>query len=479
MINISDSSVDPSPLFNDQRIASYKWGTGEMVFNEKVSQSTNKMFDAVLFADMTGNFIAETLEETLKTIAFIHEYRHFQQDFSSGLGLWDYYCRNTNLISKLSNIKQLNGFSKCFENYEEFEGYNDIINSEKELLSEILAGNEKEEFLQIRQALSELGLPKEWAGLFSTRRVLELDATVYTMNKVLSLKWINPKILEEPEILRAYNILEMNSEYSELYIFFLGQLNHYFDDSIGLSEKYKLIDGVIQLLIFLSISHPDPETIKKRRLDKLSCLPGVKLIKIFIAFFKIWNEFSNSGEFLSEDFEKAIYESAGIDYPTVSEVAKGWESFFRGTYIDPFLGITNTRLGIFEKKYIKPQFTKTQKPEYYSHAFLGEPLDFFPTYDALLLIDNLAEDKHVLGDLYSHDKKEYFIDMRKKNNTKKLVDFFSGKSNIFKCSYAGFNGCSISKSYCSKIDSHALIPKDEGCYVSKTIHDDHPLSIVF
>jgi hypothetical protein len=177
-------SADPSPYLQNQRLAAYEWGSGEILLSPASAFKKEQFFIRNATALQKGVIIDSAKDDLLCLIALLHEYRHFQQDHLSGFGHWDYICRTKQIISAISLAKQLSHDAT-------FHGpLDDWVRGsiDKQVLNN-LRFDEKEEIDQISQyVVEELHQPREAANVLSTRRLLEMDAVLYTLRIFLILK---------------------------------------------------------------------------------------------------------------------------------------------------------------------------------------------------------------------------------------------------------------------------------------------------
>jgi hypothetical protein len=79
----TQEEYDGSPLLYNQRLAWYEWGSGEIVFSPAAALPIG--FSRALMEASQGATSLESLDDLTRLVAFIHELRHFQQDYLRAL----------------------------------------------------------------------------------------------------------------------------------------------------------------------------------------------------------------------------------------------------------------------------------------------------------------------------------------------------------------------------------------------------------
>lgn len=446
----------PTALFTSQSLAFYLWGEVELSFGKDVTQKKGS-FLRLIASEAEGFCVAKTRQEVIETISFIHEYRHFQQDFILGIGMWDYIFRNEEIERVLSFTKQ------CESDVSTVRLCLDGIYPRKN--RPIIHGNEREEIAHLKSELKKKSMPQELAGLFTARRLLELDATIYTSSIINRFKWSSVAIDHLDNLKEYHSILNMPQEYNETIIFILNEFHVFLDGGIKDTERLNVINAIIKLLVYFSLNHPDPKTQIELGLTPEDCLPGVRFIRFLNAIPEIWNSVTNIGK----DFEKLLISACKVKYPTVKECADGWIDFLEKNNKNiPFKGHTKARLDIIKKIYCD---NNNEDQNIYKSIALGQSLKFSIEYDLPFFpnyIDKSDTQMILTSRMMGCD--DYYIDTKRHVNAWRFSQFIIGKSKKYECVYSR-GLCPIAKEKCiTGIDSIEYIPSDEKCLTNSILN---------
>lgn len=467
MHNQSETFLDPSTLFSTRRIASYSWGAAELVFGPDATQGEH--FKKMLFARQFG-FTAETRDEVLETICLVHEYRHFQQDFIFGVGAWDYLFRNAEAERTLGLIKQINGFNDVVDY--------DLARIRPIDITPMLHRDPQTELDDLRHEATRLNMPTELAGLFSIRRLLELDAAIYTYYTVTNMKWTKSAIAHLPHLKEFYSISQLPDEYTETLMFLAGELNYYFDDELEGEQRIEFVFSIVRLLVVLALSHPDPETMAQRNLSQHDCLPGVRLMRSARALSDAWGNAHPA----TPDFDRLLSSATGFDYPTLEEYAQGWDTYLNTfAKTDSFPEYSNVRAKIFSQRYLEYSDSKAIPNPSYLTAMSGEPLEFAAMYNLPLSTKNLdGSPSPMTLTNRSLANEDFNLDRTRHVNVWRLSDFYRGVNKKFACIFGDSGMCPVRQDVCKAgIERPAQIPDDPVCRINVTVRDPTPNSIKF
>jgi hypothetical protein len=108
-------SADPSPHLYNQRLAAYEWGAGEILLSPTAAFRRKNFLMDNAAALGQGFFVATSKADLLCLIALLHEFRHFQQDYLTGLGHWDHIARARQIASTISMAKQLSSDATAYQ----------------------------------------------------------------------------------------------------------------------------------------------------------------------------------------------------------------------------------------------------------------------------------------------------------------------------------------------------------------------------
>lgn len=326
----------------------------------------------------------------------------------------------------------------------------------------------KTEIRYLRDEITRLALPIELSGMFTVRRLLELDAAVYTYLICNRKLWRHEAAVHLEDLVPFYSIAHLPQEYTETLFFIMGELNAFWDGEIEDDDRINALILTVRLLVFLSLCYPDPVTMQQRGLTHVDCLPGIRLIRMLRALANAWGEHSPA----SAEFERRLYQETRLDYPILGEYANGWVAFFDTLYqADHFPEYSKVRSEVMTKRFLR--LSGKSRDWSYLMAMGGEPLHFLTESSLRIYCNNtdgtpspvLLLNKSLVDDGYNIDRIRHV-------NAWRLAEYFRGKAQKFHCALAGSGACGVERAICRVgFQTPVEFPRDAECRVSATVRD--------
>lgn len=463
---------DSSPCLNNQRLASYEWGSGELLFSPPAALKDGFVVKSFIEL-LQGKTSLEDSDDLICLIALVHEYRHFQQDFLTGVGNWDYVARIDKVISTLSLAKQLSadGFITVPMDPEM------VPFSDGEITS-ILHGNPATEIGPIKSVLvDEFKAPVELAGLFTTRRLLEMDAVLYTYELITSTKLSlkgrdNLKKLKE-----FFSYTQMPSIYAETTQFCLLEFLRGIKEDLALADRIDNIIRWLRLLLTLALAHPDPVSVHANNLQREDYIPGVRFLRLMRALGKRLQD--PEGNYSSmREFESKLINATGLQYQSYLDFGEGWSRYLGSMQRDPFASVTTTRKSTLDIKFENHVGSDEKVAGIYSAAIVGESLMSFSHYDLPLFMRRTDGESHplILTGRVFHDP-HYNVDRLRSVLAWRLAEFISRRRGAVLCPLTEAY-CNVRTDRCKEpFATLSDLPLNPGCLFRQTCFDSDPQHI--
>lgn len=459
--SLEGSDFDATPRLRNGPVASYEWGCGDLHFSPLAEQ--HKRSFVTLLAGMSERIMqGENREELLSTIALIHEYRHFQQDFGMGVGCWDYVRTVTESISTFNFAKH------AAPGHQLIDPLAETLASHDRRASMLLVNTPHTNELEVlREVLKrETDLPEAMAGLFTTRRLLEADAVIYTYRILNSLKYSKSGITALNSLRKRYSIFFMPEAYRETIIVSLQNIVEDLESFRDLS----LLDAAISITAFavsLALARPDPETQATCNLSHEDVLPGVKYIRMLCSL----HVYDRVPDGSIPSIEEMMLANAPVKYPRYLEIGAGWKEYLKTNIEeDVFPAVTARRLLVLERKF--DCRSKDDQTRIYNQAFFGDPMSFIADFEVPLFMKNESGNVDpILFPGKDFDNSEYFYDRKRLLSAARLARYVNRTSNTYECPYdMGF--CSVRQEKCERpYTSLHDLPLDEECRIRQFVED--------
>jgi hypothetical protein len=461
-----DIDFDASPILNHGKLASYEWGAGELTFSPEASLRKD-LFTRSLIEIAQGFTSLETRDDLLCLVSLVHEYRHFQQDLMTGFGNWDYVARLNAVIERFSLCKYTSGDGSISDGAEYIRDFYDM-NSERVTLSRPIA----KEIEVIGEVLErDFHVSRELASLFTTRRILEMDAVLYTSGTIKSLKMsklANETLLNMGEI---YEFVEMPPLYAETITFCLSQLHNTVIDDEPPQKRIQSFLFSLRVILNLSLMHPSPDLLDQRGHTWQDYLPGVRLVRLLRATADLMKD-SAAIAGTPEDFDRDLCARTGFPYPTYKESLYSWDSQLATLSPNPFQELTQARLFATRKKLYQDNEVPKDN-EIYRPVFAGENALSMITYDLPLFATRTdggeqamtMTGRAIVSSDFAYDRKRAILAWR-------LSSLAVGARQNFSCPLTGKGYCTIQTERCSKpFERFDDLPKNSECRARATVTD--------
>ena len=460
-------TTDPSPLLHNQRLAAYEWGAGEILLSPTAAFKKNDFFMKNAVAIGGGFIAASSKTDLLCLIAALHEYRHYQQDYLTGLGHWDYIERTKQTIGTISFAKYLSRDGTVFEPLE-----SDACDIRESQASYHFYKKETSEIDQIGQYIvEELKQPREAANLLSTRRLLEMDAVLYTY-LILTRSKANGRAIRNLKTVRNYFVFtEMEDVYGETIRFCYQNIRRLVIDNTPTDHLDNILHAV-RILLTIAFAHPDPESLARLGHDPVHYIPGVRFFRMLLACIKqMQSDEHHPSPF---EFEKAMIAKAGFSYPTFVECESGWANYFSNWKKgDVYSEVTEARREAIQEKYKNVFSDEERLARVYSDAITGESILAFSSYDLPLLLrrtDGQSHDSYFTN--RSFRVRGYEVDRLRSVYGWRLSEFLLQRRKGFLCPFAQTSYCTAKVERCQRSYSDLRdVPASQKCRVRQTCFD--------
>jgi hypothetical protein len=455
---------DASPLLYNRRIAAYEWGGGQIIFSP-IAGFNKKGFLTRNLVALDRGFIGDNdRPDMICLLAFLHEYRHYQQDYQTGVGHWDYVARTRHIAKTLSLAK---GMSADFTAHEPLDPY--MAGHVEGQSNCLLHREEHREISLIRDILATSEPNADMlAPLVTTRRILEADAVLDVYMLIQRVHTSEASAAALHALKQYYAFYEMPEAYSETLILALNSFNQRVKEDIGDAEKIENFLKTIRMLLIMSLAHPDPATIERLGHDATDYLPGVRFIRLMQASIKHMLAVDEHPPSLRE-FEASLIAKTGFPYPSFFDCETGWISYFKSMDQDPFPGMTEARSDTLVRKYRCGDGAEEAMAGLLQSLLKGSLLSFLD-YDLPLLMrrsDGAPQD--VLLTARGLAKPEYNMDRVRHVSAWRLSEFIARRRPFFSCPVFDTGYCKVETARCRQpFTDLSAVPISEDCRVRMT-----------
>jgi hypothetical protein len=467
-------ATDASPLLYNRRIAAYEWGGGEIIFSPIAGFNKKGFLTHNLIALDQGHIRKNDSADDLRCLlAFLHEYRHYQQDLQTGIGHWDYVARTRHIINTLSFAKDFSGDGTAHEPLDPPMAH--YIESTSECL---LHREESREMELIRDTLARTEPnPEELAPLVTSRRMLEADAVLYVYMLLKRSQASKPTLAALKTLRHFYAFTEMPEEYAATLMLALRSFNNRVAEDIDDQQKLQNFLINIRMLLTMSLAHPDPDTLERLGHDKTDYLPGVRFIRLVNASIKQMLAVNERPRSMRE-FEASLIAKTGFSYPSYFDCEIGWAAYFKPTDEDPFPGLTEARRDTLARKYKPSDGVEEAVRQIYRDRSGGSVWSFLE-YDLPLLMrrtDGVPQD--ILLTSRGIAKPEYNVDRLRHLLAWRLCEFIARRRPTFSCPLSKSPYCDARIERCRQPYEHLNdVPATDACRARKTTFDTNPESL--
>ena len=426
-LELAKDDYDAAPCLHNLRLASYEWGAGEMQFSPFAALKSEIFRRGIVELDC-GIITLETRRDLSCLIAFTHEHRHFQQDYSTGLGHWDFVAR----INKIVDTFSLSiNFSDAHV-VDQIPAY--LLPHVKKDSQIILNAPEQGEVDLISNYLESVGISSDIAGLFTTRRLLEMDAVLFTYMKLTSIPFSSKIGKDNLTPLRPlFSYTAMPSIYTETIICCIHSMLGKVVTDEPLGKRVDEILRTIQFLLSLSFAHPDPNTLSASRQGRDDYIPGVRFLRMMQALAD-WFRSPLPTPASARELEYEVLKLCTFPYLTYLEIGDGWTAYFDHMPYDVFPGITAARKSVMQQKYNTGSRTEERTKIIYSDAIGGGPVSGVLSYDVPLFMrrsDGAPMKLLLTGRVFSDPM--YNFDRLRSILAWRIEQFVVGKRNSVSC----------------------------------------------
>ena len=463
---------DASPLLYNRRLAAYEWGGGEIIF-APVAGFNKKGFLTNNLVAFDYGFISDsnTKEDFVCLLAFLHEYRHYQQDLQTGVGHWDYVARTRQIIKTLSLAKQTSEDGTARKPLD--VGLSHYVQGESACL---LHRPEVDEISLIQAALAK-SEPNadQLAPLLTTRRLLEADAVLYVYTLINRSKAGEATVAALKAVAPLYEFYTMPPQYSDTLLMALRSFLARVIENIDDRTKLRNFLHHTRALLAMCLAHPDPDTLARLGHDSKDYLPGVRFSRLLQACIKQMLALDENPLSLRE-FEGNLLAKTGFPYPRYFDCETGWGDYFNKMQEDPFPATTAARAEALARTYRPDEGAEGAMRRLYANASVMA----FSLYDLPLLMrrtDGAPQDIILTGRAIA--RPEYDYDRLRHILHWHLTEFISGRRPTFTCPLFKSNYCSAKTPRC--VEPYADlndVPASDACRVRKTCFDTNRKSLM-
>jgi len=436
-MNFLSYEFDASPSLKNQRLAYYEWGSGEITFAD-LPEMTNIIAGKSFFQLSHGLNTLEEQDELICLIALVHEYRHFQQDYATGVGNWDFLAQSNQALSRLGLAKIMARGDAALEKLDP-----DIAKMRDPSERPLLFRKPEDELKTILQNSSNQSTSlKEVAELLTVGRILELDAVLFTEDIVTETR-CSKKARENIRLIRNYfSILKLPDFYSESYLMAMRTLESrvtFPDFDTNVYNTYLL---AIRITICLSLAFPPPSYFEKNGTSPDKYHPGVRFIDTLAAVISVLIDSSIEIERIDQ-LEPAIMDVTGDKYLSYSDTINFWIDEFDNLKDHPFPAVIEARSQVLKNKVENVQKTPG------SGTLIERDIRSRNLMELLLAnvdVQARREDGKSQKILISGGTladPSYDFDRRRFTIVKRLSDFISNDQRGFQCPLASTGMCDV------------------------------------
>jgi hypothetical protein len=465
---------DASPLLYNRRLAAYEWGGGEIIFTP-VAGFDKKGFLTTNLAALDQGVISNTNtnDDLLCLLAFLHEYRHYQQDLQTGVGHWDYVARTEQIIRTLSLAKTTSADGDIRQPID--EGLSGYIQSQSACL---VQRPEKEEILLIRAALAETEPnADQLAPILTTRRVIEADAVLYVYMLIMQSRADEATASALKGLTQLYQFFTMPDLYSDTLMMALRSFTTLVIEDIDNATKLQNLLRHTKALLAMCLAHPDPDTLISLGHDAKDYLPGVRFARLLQGSIKQMQALDEAPQ-SSHQFEAGLLAKTGFPYPSYFDCEVGWIRYLKAMKDKPFAAVTAARVEVLERK-IRPEEGAEKATQRLFAETSAELVMSFVGYDLPLLMrrtDGLPQ--QILLTARGIAKPEYDVDRLRHILFWRLTEFISRRRPTFACPLFKSSYCEPKTERCQKPYADLNdVPADNLCRVRRTCFDTNRKSM--
>lgn len=423
------SESDASPTLYNLRLAAYEWGGGEIIFYPVAGFNKKGFLTKNLFALHQGVITdGNTQDDLVCLLAFLHEYRHYQQDMLTGVGHWDYVARTRQIVNVISLAKQASKDGTAHEPLS--SGLSNYVQQQSACL---LQRPEAQEIALIEETLAPSeSNADQLAPLLTTRRLLEADAVLHVYMLVVQSRADDATATALCALERFYEFFKMPAPYSDTLLLALSSFNARVLEEVPNANRIKNFLRTTRLMLTMCLAHPDPDTLKRLGHDAQDYLPGVRYIRLLQAGIK---QMLAPGENLRTicELEADLLAKAGFPYPSYFDCETGWTRYFNKMQDDPFPAVTAARSEALSRKYPPGEGAEWALRRLYADKPRDSVLSFI-AYDLPLLMrrtDHATQDVLLTGrgflvPEYNSDRLRHILAWR-------LTEFMSRRQSTFSC----------------------------------------------
>jgi len=369
---------DASPVLRNTQLASYEWGSGEIALSGDAASRTNDFYISNLASYAHGIIPDQSKRDLRCMLALQHECSHYWQDFFTGVGHWDHALR----IRIMAGAFARAGRSFDHQLRPALSSQNMYHALDSGTL--LLGTPENEEINIISTAIiDDLEISKQDASnlarLFTTRRLLELDAVLSVFFDIKTAKSSDKtfKILNRLDSM--WHIGAMPNVYKETIVLCLNEfVRHHGGDKSFVEVALMLTSFMVKL----SLAYPDPSHFRDREDDRTSYLPGVKFARLMRAYSHVDSlSRADTAPNAIKELEKALLEEVSYAYPTHDEIYSSWIEYWKNISIDPYPALSRLRLNCAEATLESGAIPRSAGPLFFVNHDLPLNLRRYDGYD--------------------------------------------------------------------------------------------------
>src|ERR1700730_1021736 len=308
-------------------LASYRWGGYRIAFSDLASFTKEGSFGHFL-GGLTRGFIDwQDRSELLAILSILHEYAHFEQDVTSGLGHWDFYFRRLLRNQVFLNAQaQYDSATKPLRPLpDEKAQWTATMFSPLVRVDFTPQGRLYELKLLSRVLREELAVAPEVAAdvapHLTIQSILELDAVCAVYLTLIDLQRTVENDKELDAVDQFWLPSKMAAPYAGPFNFIFTELANQLAGEID-DTKIRAIVRMIQFLCGLSLAHPSPDWLRRHDQEAEDFHPGVRLMRMLTA------PSGNKSRGL-RGTEDAVRRTPNFEYPMIADIYRDWADVLR------------------------------------------------------------------------------------------------------------------------------------------------------
>lgn len=322
--------VSPVPIafdLNAQGLASYRWGSLYAHFTW-VATPTTDLLKKVLVALATGEATWSNAIEFRATLSLLHEFVHYIQDVSTGVGHWDYLVRREEVPKALTAGRNASRHLVDRAISAEIARQSSVMRGRLLFLParDVPAARLARAVTRMESLHPGIHVSADEATDFSLESMLEAEAALTTLSEVFALKMTDAQLDTLKSNSSAVDLRSMGRAYYGPFDNFVALLE--LSGHRGVDALHA-VSPVLSLFVDVACAHPSPQLLRRRGLDPTDCEPGVKLARLMRAMHEAD---ARTGEEMSRWFktfddskaEQALLRMCPVPYPTSCEVYEDW-----------------------------------------------------------------------------------------------------------------------------------------------------------